>query len=758
MKTGGFLRWRRAASHFVWIALALSGCGRSSQAERARFFTAGKQALEKQEYARAILEFKNAAKAAPQDAEVYYQLGMAYAGAGDFTSSIASFRRALALNPRHTQAQLRIAQAKASTANPALLKDAESELKGLAENASPTAEVLDTLALTQLKLGDAQDAIQNFEQVLTQSPGELKASALLAIARLSQKDVKGAEEILKKARSDAPQSSEAARLLGRFYIYENRQAEGEGQLRRAMELDPKNAAALMDLASLENRLGRKQEAEQNYKRLAALGVKNYEPVYGLFLYQDGRRDEAIREFERLAKADPDDRASRTRLIAIYRLAGRLQDARNILNQALKTNPKDLDALLQRAEFSIGEANYSEAQADLNQVLRMKPNAPEVHYFLAKLKQARGEALGYREELAATLKLNPYLLSVRIEAARDLLKDNPQGAFDLLNEAPGSQKPSLDILIQRNWALWGLGNLAEMRKGIDEGLAKTRAPELLIQDGLWKLRAGEAARARVSLEEALKSGGADVRALEALNATYVAQKQPALGLQKVREYAARETRSAPVQHLLGLLLLNQGDRAGARAAFSAAKAADPRFLDADLSLAQVDVLEKKWDDARNRLEALSSSSITAREWLGVIALAQGDYARATALFRKVIESEPDNAKALNNLAYLLAEHGKRPDEALKYAQRAVELNPDRPDYSDTLGWILYEKGLYPEAIQYLERAASSRDNAVWKYHLAMAYAKAGNAARSRSALEAALKMDPNPPEAKLAQQVVADLSH
>ena len=43
--------------------------------------------------------------------------------------------------------------------------------------------------------------------------------------------------------------------------------------------------------------------------------------------------------------------------------------------------------------------------------------------------------------------------------------------------------------------------------------------------------------------------------------------------------------------------------------------------------------------------------------------------------------------------------------------------------------------------------------VWKYHLAMAYAKAGNAARGRATLEAALKLNPNVPEAKIAQEIV-----
>jgi len=129
--------------------------------------------------------------------------------------------------------------------------------------------------------------------------------------------------------------------------------------------------------------------------------------------------------------------------------------------------------------------------------------------------------------------------------------------------------------------------------------------------------------------------------------------------------------------------------------------------------------------------------------------------AIDLYRRVAEANPDSAQASNNLAYLLAEYQNKPDEALKYAEKAVQLVPEDPAYCDTLGWILYRKGVYASAVPYLERATAhqAKDNAIWKYHLAMAYAKAGNGARGQAVLEAALKANPNLPEAKIAQQVV-----
>jgi hypothetical protein len=47
---------------------------------------------------------------------------------------------------------------------------------------------------------------------------------------------------------------------------------------------------LLQLANLQRSLGRKQEAEQTFKRLAGSGEEQYKPAYAQFLYEEGRRD------------------------------------------------------------------------------------------------------------------------------------------------------------------------------------------------------------------------------------------------------------------------------------------------------------------------------------------------------------------------------------------------------------------------------------------------------------------------------------
>ncbi len=294
--------------------------------------------------------------------------------------------------------------------------------------------------------------------------------------------------------------------------------------------------------------------------------------------------------------------------------------------------------------------------------------------------------------------------------------------------------------------------------IDQGLAIARTPALLLQDGLWRLQGRDYAGARSSLNEVLSRNPDEIRALEILALSYVAQNQKPTALQIVREHAARRQKSAPVQYFSGQFLLRYGSRAEARAAFTSARAADPTFAAAGFALADMDAIDGNLDAARQALNALLASNqlpTAVQLRLGMLEESAHNYTAATGHYRKVVESDPRNPVALNNLAYLLTDHGNQPDEALKYAQQAIEVDPENPAIQDTLGWVYYHKGVYRSAIKYLEAAVLKEGNPRIKYHLAMACLRAGERERGKRTLEAALKAAPNLPEAKLAQAVLAE---
>ena len=89
--------------------------------------------------------------------------------------------------------------------------------------------------------------------------------------------------------------------------------------------------------------------------------------------------------------------------------------------------------------------------------------------------------------------------------------------------------------------------------------------------------------------------------------------------------------------------------------------------------------------------------------------------------------------------------------MTYAQKARELAPENPAVADTLGWIYYLQGRYEPALVQLGAANNKEASAIREYHLAMAYLKAGKPELGRQSLNAALKMNPNLPEAQAARR-------
>jgi len=158
----------------------------------------------------------------------------------------------------------------------------------------------------------------------------------------------------------------------------------------------------------------------------------------------------------------------------------------------------------------------------------------------------------------------------------------------------------------------------------------------------------------------------------------------------------------------------------------------------------------------------AGTVAAHKLLAELDAKAGNQDAAIEHYRRVLEIDPRNAGSLNNLAYLLAEKTGQTDEALKYAEQAKEIAPASSEVDDTLGWVYYRKGNYPTAVKYLETATANSSaavrkyQAVRKYHLAMAYVKAGDLKQGQQTLEAALNIDSKLPEAQEALKVFAEV--
>lgn len=731
--------------------LIASGCARTPQQKEAKFLENGKKYMLRKDYARAALEFRNAVRVMPKDAEAYYQLGLSELNGGRLSAGVAALKKATELNPQHAGAQVKLAELMALSGIRDIATDGEKRMEDVLRSSPDNIDALDALALNEFQLGKWQDAQMHLMQALDKFPQSVDSAVALARLDLARGDLKGAELVLTKLVTEAPQSPEARTALGQLYLLARQPAQAEPEFRAALKIKPDFPLALLGLASTQVRLGQKEQAEQTYRTLSALPDGQYKNIYPMYLFDEGKHDSSIKEFERLARQDPADRGTRTKLVAAYLQTKRLQDAERVLRAALKENPKDLDALVQRSQVLLQAGKDAEAEGDLNQVLRYKPDAARAHYLLAHVYRARQDSGRERQELNEALRLEPELLQARIELAQALIETNSgKTALTILDATPDQQKNRLGVLIERVWALLAMNADTEARKYVDHGLKFMRVPDLLTQDSFLKFRGKDYAGAIAAAKEALAKDPENVKALRLMASGYLAQKQPAAARQALQEHAGQHPKSEAIEQFLGEWLLASGDFEQARAALAAAKAANPNSAGLNMALARLAISEGKLDEGRKILSEIASSNGANSEahlWLGTLEVKAGDHSAAIEEFRKALVVDDRNVLALNNLAYLLAKFGNT-DEALKFAQRACELAPENADVQGTLGWVLYRKGLYEAALKYLQEAvkrdgeSSTENAAIRKYYLSEAYLKLGDRQSGMQALQAAIKIKPD----------------
>jgi predicted Zn-dependent protease len=83
--------------------------------------------------------------------------------------------------------------------------------------------------------------------------------------------------------------------------------------------------------------------------------------------------------------------------------------------------------------------------------------------------------------------------------------------------------------------------------------------------------------------------------------------------------------------------------------------------------------------------------------------------AEKVLRQMLANEPQNAVVLNHLGYLLATRGDQLDEAVSLVRRALDREPDKPEYLDSLGWAHFKRGELNDALKYLSAAAEKLPN-------------------------------------------------
>jgi len=128
-------------------------------------------------------------------------------------------------------------------------------------------------------------------------------------------------------------------------------------------------------------------------------------------------------------------------------------------------------------------------------------------------------------------------------------------------------------------------------------------------------------------------------------------------------------------------------------------------------------------------------------VGTLALVLDGFGKkdeAENAYRATLQLDPDNAIAMNNLAFLLAERGGDLDQALGFVRRAMELVPEDVDIIDTAGWVQWKRGQTDEAIGlFAEALGKAPGNDGYRRHLMLALEATSKRTQSMDDLKALL---------------------
>jgi len=215
------------------------------------------------------------------------------------------------------------------------------------------------------------------------------------------------------------------------------------------------------------------------------------------------------------------------------------------------------------------------------------------------------------------------------------------------------------------------------------------------------------------------------------------KRPDAARERIEKQVAAAPQSGALRLLLGSVYDTQGKAALAEAAYLKALELEPRLVGAYLALSQRYADSGKHDQALAKLHdalKVDPNNIAVLVRSAGLYETKGDIAKAKEAYEKAVALNPRSALAANNLAYLYMQYGGDKERALQLAQTAKEAAPDEPNISDTLGWILYKRGVYQRALSLFKDSATKvPENPEVQYHLGMAYLKTGDKEAARKAL-------------------------
>lgn len=304
-------------------------------------------------------------------------------------------------------------------------------------NIQPSAMALETLrnASASLRVGQHARAQQLLGELLKIAPDLVEAHWLLANSFLEVRNFEGAQRELQTCISLAPHKGEAHITLGRLLASNGQSMEAEHVLRGALRLEGSGLPATYALARLFLLQHRAEESRSLIEAAICKGAATAEllTLYAHALMSLGEKSAAAAAFAQILDAQPDNLEARFQLAAVLADNEQPIEAEVQVRKGIAAGGKTPDAGFVLARALMGQDRFSEAEAELTQVVRARPEHVLAQGNLSELVWMRtGNIDEASTELDAALEADPRISALRIAKVRLLLAAHlPERALQLV---------------------------------------------------------------------------------------------------------------------------------------------------------------------------------------------------------------------------------------------------------------------------------------------------------------------------------------
>jgi tetratricopeptide (TPR) repeat protein len=345
----------------------------------------------------------------------------------------------------------------------------------------------------------------------------------------------------------------------------------------------------------------------------------------------------------------------------YMKKGRYGDAAIEFRNALRLDPRFVDAYYQLAEADLAEHNWSSAYALLEKTIELDPTRLDARLDRGRLYLAARQFNNAEEEAGFILKQ----------------QSNDVGAYQLLGAALiGEQKPEK--------ALAAFAKVTALRP---------KDPNAWVNLALVEISLQHVADAGQHFEKAVAVDPQSVQARVDLANFYRLQNQTAEAEQVLRDGIAKTPDSTPIYMQLASTLTSEGRTADAQAVLETLGNRLPKSPDAAMAIGDFYFQRRQTDQALaeyRRGQSLDPKNIEIQKRTQDVYLTTGQVQQATDLDKELLKEAPKDVFVRIDHGRLLMAQGK-PVDASTYLQQVVADAAGTPQAHYYLAMAYWQNG-------------------------------------------------------------------